>query len=315
MNTPDLILAADWAKTPKGRSVYLADVEEATVGPLEETAWSLETVLNAARRYRQGRRRVLVSMDLAFGVPSGYWGDIKQVRRWASAYHFIDWLKLIGEETNIWQEVKQAADWRVERPFFAIPPRPGGRSEYDQKAGYSMLRAVDQSCQAKPIFCVSGIPGTVGSGTRSLWQELAPLLHRPRDFFIWPFEGSLNKLLAETAIVLAEGYPGIAYTAALESELPAPMRRVGKTKAIQRAQALDQLTKATWVAHHKVRLDGIEEALECEDDFDALLSAAGLLRCTLEAHPLEAPQVDPIAEGGILLAPMIEFSANKTKTS
>jgi len=311
VNLPDLILAADWAKVPKGRSVYVADVEAATVGPHGETAWSLETILDAARQYREDRRRVLVSMDLAFGVPAGYWRDVKQIPRWTGACHFVDWLELIGQENVIWQEVRQPLEWRVEQPFFAIPPRPGGRSDYDRKAGYSMLRAIDRSSQAKPIFCVSGIPGTVGSGTRSLWRELAPLLQGPRDFRIWPFEGCLETLLDECQIVLAEGYPGIAYTAALESNLPAPMRRIGKTKASQRANAVDQLTNAAWITHHEVTLDGLSGALESEDDFDALMSAAGLLRCVLAGYPIEGPDIDPVAEGGILLSPVIDFSSRK----
>lgn len=39
---------------------------------------------------------------------------------------------------------------------------------------------------------MSGIPGTVGSGTRSLRQELASLLRSRRDFHVWPSEGTLD---------------------------------------------------------------------------------------------------------------------------
>ena len=45
-----------------------------------------------------------------------------------------------------------------------------------------------------------------------------------------------------------------------------------------------------------------------EDDFDALMSAAGLLRCALEGHSLDEPEHDDqVAEGGVLLTSVIDF--------
>ena len=54
------------------------------------------------------------------------------------------------------------------------------------------LREIDRRTGAKPIFAVSGIPGTVRSGIRALWRELAPLLREERDFSVWPFEEDLR---------------------------------------------------------------------------------------------------------------------------
>ena len=87
-----------------------------------------------------------------------------------------------------------------------------------------MLRKIDGATGAKPLFAVSGIPGTVGSGTRSFWQELIPRLTDSLDFAVWPFEGDLRRLLASRGIVLAETYPALFYAAVLARTLPAPAK-------------------------------------------------------------------------------------------
>ena len=222
-------------------------------------------------------------MDLVLGIPRPYWREVSVVERWRRTKTFLDWLGTLGGEDTFWQEVRSAEDWNVLQPFFAVPGGAGSMTAFHTKAGYSLFRKPDLRCQANPPFCVSGIPGTVGSGTRALWQELSPMLAEWRDFRVWPFEGSLDQLLTNSTIVIAEGYPGIAYTAALRESLPARRLKVAKTKRQQREAALGLLTNATWVTNHSVAIHDLDEALASEDDFDALMSAAGLLRCVL-AH-------------------------------
>lgn len=305
-HSPRIILAADWGKNSAKRAVYEVDVRERSITRLECTDWTLDTVLTVARSHRP--HSVLVSMDLVIGVPGLYWRELLGVERWSRVTDFLNWLETLGGEDKFWQEVSAGEEWNVLQPFFAVPGGAGSMTAFHKKAGYPLLRKVDVRVRSNPPFCVSGIPGTVGSGTRALWQELSPLLAERRDFRVWPFEGSLDQLLTNSAIVVAEGYPAIAYTAALRESLPARLLKVAKTKREQRQIALGLLDKASWVANHSVVIHDLEEAKESEDDFDALMSAAGLLRCVLENHDLEEPaHDDPIAEGGVLLTSAIDF--------
>ncbi len=149
------------------------------------------------------------------------------------------------------------------------------------------------------MFVTSGIPGTVGSGTAALWQEIVALT-ASYDFRIWPFHGSLDTLLGTGKPVIAEIYPKACYGIALAGVLPAALRSIGKTKEAERQSAILELLAAGWINDRAIKLSGIGAALSNEDDFDALLSAAALMRLTLENAAFEGPDIDPIAEGGVL---------------
>jgi hypothetical protein len=169
----------------------------------------------------------------------------------------------------------------------------GGRS--------TLLRQIELRTGAKPVFALSGIPGSVGSGSRALWRELVPLVARPdRGFRLWPFEGDLRTLAAANAIILAEVYPRAAYAVALEELLPAWPRSLAKTHATVRASALHDLQQARWLEQAELELCGVAEAQAGEDDFDALMTAAALARLLVEGRPLAGELVDAEAEGGIL---------------
>jgi hypothetical protein len=142
------------------------------------------------------------------------------------------------------------------------------------------------------------------------------LLNVRRDFSIWPFDGGLRDLLKANNIVLAEMYPGIAYAVALRERIPSAILMVAKNKPEQRQLAINRLTSSTWVKSQAVTLENIDEALASDDDFDALISAAGLLRCVLESRPLDEPQTDdPVCEGGVLLTSAVDFSERRKRIS
>ena len=242
MNTPNIIIAADWSKNASKRSLYEANVGERTVRRLDCLEWTLDSVLSVSRRYRG--QLVLVSMDLVLGVPLRYWQQVRQLERWSQASDFLEWLRLLAVETEFWNTVGSSDEWSVAAPFYSVPKGKGSMLAFYESAGYDFYRDVDRRCRSNPMFCVSGIPGTVGSGTRAFWQELCPLLASDRNFSIWPFDGALKQLLSTPQVVLAEGYPGIAYTAALREQLPAGVLRVSKTKFEQRKRALEVLSAA-----------------------------------------------------------------------
>jgi hypothetical protein len=144
------------------------------------------------------------------------------------------------------------------------------------------------------MFAKSGIPGLVGSATCELWRELGPLLAGGRSFKVWPFEGDLLDLLRPTQVVVGEIYPRAAYaTALLDASVPSrSMLTLAKTDAQVRCDVVAALQTAEWVRLLGVTLENLVEARANEDDFDACMMAAALLRCVLEELPLCPPRLD-----------------------
>ena len=298
-------ISADWSKGRKKRSVHVATPRTRCIRRAKSTAWELAALLQLARELKEEIGPVLIGMDLALGVPAGYW---RMVRRDAAdgrpPRHFIDWLAGRDPESDFFREVRSPEDWHPGRPFFAVQKGKGGKTAFTRKVEGDMLRRIDKATNAKPLFAVSGIPGTVGSATRALWRELIPLLKESgRDFTVWPYEGAMPTLLSGSGVVLVETYPGLAYAAAVAERLPTSRMRVAKTKREARERFCDRLAKAAWVREHGVCLGDLGPARANDDAFDSHVTAAAVLRCLLEGRQLCAPEwIDTEAEGAMLLA-------------
>ena len=185
-----------------------------------------------------------------------------------------------------------------------MPRGAGGLTRFVAAAGgrTGLLRQIELRTGAKPAFVLSGIPGSVGSGSRALWTELAARRREARTpaLRVWPFDGSLRELSREPGLVLAETYPRASYALALAPRLPAPPEPLGKTRRPVREEALRRLRAAAWRRRSRTALADLDRAAASEDDFDALLTAAALARVLAEGEPLASWLVDPGHEGGIL---------------
>jgi hypothetical protein len=219
---------------------------------------------------------------------------------------FLDLLTRARSMPRFYDATTVARDWIVERPFFSVPAGDGGLGTYVDAAarlGVELYRQIDRMTGAKAVFIKSGIPGSVGSAACALWQELASELTTHRTFKVWPFEGGLQDLLQSTSVVVAEMYPRAAYATALLDAPPtsrAPMV-VAQTDAGVRREAIATLRAAPWVGSLGVELGDLAHAEANEDDFDACVTAAALLRCVLEGAPLCPAQLKSAAsEGGML---------------
>ena len=298
-------ISADWSKDARKRSVHVAMPRTRCIRYEESTAWDLAALLKKARELKEEFGPVLLGMDLALGVPARYW---RMVPRDAAdgrlPRHFLDLLAGIDPESDFFREVHSPEDWRPDRPFFAVQKGKDGRKAFEG----NMLRRIDEATGAKPLFAVSGMPGTVGSATRALWKELICLLKKNgRDFAVWPFEGALPTLLADKGIVLAESYPGLAYAAAVDEHLPTSRMKNAKTNRYWRKGICGCLEKAAWVQEHGVCLGDLDRVRADDDAFDSLVTAAAVLRCVLEGRELCAPEwIDDEAEGAMLLAGPVE---------
>jgi hypothetical protein len=293
-------VAADWGREPRKRAVCVARREagwrlrrpEAPPG-----GWNLAALIALGEALHQETgRAVVLGIDAVLGVPA-------LVARAAGCPGFLAYLERLCSDGGLDAECARPAAWSAARPFFRVPAGRGGLSGFVHAAGgrSGLLRQVELRSGAKPVFALSGIPGSVGSGSRALWRELAPLLTRPgRGLRLWPFEGSLAALADRGAVLLAEMYPRAAYAVALAPSLPAPPLPLTKTRAPVRAETLHRLARAPWLRAHGVTLECLVEARASEDDFDALMTAAALVRLAAEGRPLCGELVDPDAEGGIL---------------
>jgi hypothetical protein len=302
---PSAILCADWGKEAAKRAVYVADVAGRAVRRVPGRHWSLTGVLVEADRWTSGGA-VLVTFDAPLGVPQSYMEAWDKASSGLAPTTFLDLLRRTAVMPDFFEATSAPASWRLERPFFAVPPVAGGRSAYEHAAeslGVTIYRQIDRQTSANSLFIKSGIPGSVGSATCALWRELAELLTEERTFAVWPFEGDLCPLLATSAVVIGEIYPRAAYATALQSAPPAlrPRLSVAKTKPDVRLRAINSLQDAEWVRSLGVTLEDLVDAEGNEDDFDACFTAAALLRCVLERSPIElvADRAAP-AEGGML---------------
>ncbi len=292
------VLCADWGKDPSKRAVYVADVAMRCVYRLASEEWSFAAVLVEARGLAD-KGPVLATFDVPFGLPASY------LAAWRRATTFLDFLPQACALPDFFSVTSVATDWSVNRPFFSVPSGDGGLRSYETAAaekGVGLYRAIDRRTGAKSLFVKSGIPGTVGHATSALWRELGPQLTMQRAFRVWPLEGDLDKLLGSAPIVIGEIYPRAAYATAL-LDVPVDARSrlaLAKTERAIRMDAIQALEQAEWIWRLRVVLNDLAHARENEDDFDACLTAAALLRCVLDGLPLYAPLDSPKVEGGIL---------------
>ncbi|MYH26630.1 MAG: hypothetical protein F4156_15535 [Holophagales bacterium] len=172
-----------------------------------------------------------MGVDLALGLPQSYWELVVAEPRYGQPATFIDWLEQLADDSGFFDPantVPNSEHWRVDRPWFQVPGGPGSRTSFTEKVDDGFCRRIERNTGANPLFIVRGIPGTVGSGTRDFWRELAPHLSGDRNFRIWPFDGPLSDLL-ERGIVLAETYPRLAYAATRQPPTTS-CQREGRTR-------------------------------------------------------------------------------------
>lgn len=262
--------------------------------PLEPplgASWTVEALVGQADDLR-GSDSAVVAFDAPIGLPRSFLAA-------AGTETFMGWMEEACLDPARFSPVATAPEWTVTHPFFRVEKGTGGLGRFVRaaaRAGVELRREVEQQTGAKSVFAL-GIPGQVGPAAQALWCEISEARRHGWAFAVWPFETSLPG----AGVVVAEIYPRAAYGVALAQRLPAPPRWLAKTKPAVRVQALDELVSSDWIGSLSVRLSGLEHALGSENDFDALVTAAAVLRLVLDERPLATSErVDPVAEGGIL---------------
>ena len=304
------IIAVDWGKDTRKRSAYISDVHARRISRLPFDGRLFHLIEHAISL--QGP--VLIGIDAAIGYPAADWRVLVH-KSGTGASGFADFL--LGEilPPDFFNPITEPDDWSPERPFIRPPPGRWSLKAFEAASSAGFYRVIDRRLKAQPIFVTSGLPGSVGSGTRALWQELRELNER-LSFSIWPFHGSIYELLGKEQPVIAEIYPKACYAIALSESLPAPLCPIAKTKQAARQNALEALCEAAWVSRNQITIEDIQPARANEDDFDALMSAAALTRLFLEKASLEeADDIDSRVEGGVLGAASLSGKTGDTARS
>ncbi|MDX1687524.1 MAG: hypothetical protein R3248_06040, partial [Candidatus Promineifilaceae bacterium] len=220
-----------------------------------------------------------------------------------------------GEWEEFYRVAERPDEIGLDRPFY--PQRPGGakREHLVEGLGVTAFGDLRRVCEwerkgqraAAPLFWTLG-PQQVGKAAISGWRDmLAPALRDPTlDVALWPFDGSLSRLLRPGRIVVAETYPAVyyqrlglatpvkkrqlAYRSAAWGALQAWMR----CREIEATAALVEIGKA-----------GFGEEVGGEDGFDAVVGLLGMLDVVLGGRPEGTPADERVrrVEGWILGRP------------
>lgn len=313
MTLPEQVLVADWGIRGDKRVVYRVNVAKRYVTRLNppEGGWCTVRLVDTAVQLGGS---VLVLIDVAIGLPLGLFNAMREACGHANIGHFMDFLRahLPGEWLG---DVHFQENWSVRTPYIHVPPGNGALTGFENAAsefGVCLRRAIDQVTGGRSPLILSGIPGTVGSGSRNVIRSLGNV--DVKMVATWPFDGPLAELLASGRVIVGEIYPRALYGHALLDLLPHEryLLAIGKTKGYIRDAAIDILQGLQWHQELNVKLSPelMQRARANEDEFDTYLSSLGILRLLLENVPLDAlrthvgeqgqPLLDNIAEGGML---------------
>ena len=302
------IIAVDWGKDAAKRSAYLADPTTRSLRRLPGLT-TFQKLIDYAQSLSPP---VLIGIDAAIGFPLSSWEQVFSNTD-NPPRTFMEWLKDKPLPEQFFRSVSTPGSWSPRSPFINPPAKQSwSLNEFIETSQDGLHRSIDRLLGGNSIFVASGIPGSVGSGTRALWQEIVALDNQRKVGF-WPFEGSLDALGKYSHSIVGEMYPKACYGIALHDTLPAPLLSIAKTKSQHRAEAMARLLCSPWINKWDVKIANVEAALENEDDFDALMSAAALLRLVLERASLESlePKLQLI-EGGVLGSASLDMTRKRS---
>ncbi len=289
------ILCADWGKEPVKRRAWELKAGTSLVQPV---CLNRELRLSNLIDYATSLGGpVLIGIDAAIGVPR-HVGE--QYRNLASNPEacFLDWAKWLFEHEKPYLPCTTPDEWHCGRPFIHIPKGQGAKLAFPN-SGIGLNRETEQGLGANSPLIVSGLPGTVGSGSRALWEEMVECLKVDPNLenAFWPFAGRLDNLLASRQIIIAEIYPKACYGLALADDLPANLVTIAKTKAPARAKAISMLLERL---DSDLQVEAIDLCYGSEDDFDAMISVVALHRLLGSPLALREPRSPDHIEGDIL---------------
>lgn len=308
---PGLLAHADWSAAPEKRWLALATPVRGRRyrARLPEPVGRLDDLF-ARLMAAAGDRSVLLGVDFPIGLPAAY-------AKRAGIADFVDALRQFG--SGRWREFYEVAGTpeqiALTRPFYpARAARKGETSRAALIAGLGLAGADDlfRRCdlatgvrpRAAALFWTLGAQ-QVGKAAIAGWRGLlAPALNDGADLGIWPFDGPLERLLAERRLVVAETYPREAMARLGLRPGPGGKRsRAARLACADRLRVLaDELELDLDPGLDAAIADGFGERGDGEDRFDALIGLLGVASVACGPVPSGEPREATITriEGWIL---------------
>jgi hypothetical protein len=302
---PAVVAHADWSVDPAKRQVARAvRTEEGNyVAGAPEPASDLSDFFARLAAAAGPGETAFVGFDFPIGLPHAY-ADRAGIARFPAA--------IGGFGRGRWKDFYSPADDRSEislrRPFY--PNRAGGtrHRHLTEALGVADINALRRACDmpttlrfdASPLFWTLG-GQQVGKAAISGWRDLLSPAWRPGGrrsgaVHVWPFDGTLEELLARPGIVVAETYPGEIY-----AHLHLRVGAANKSKRSQADRRDDAAPLLAWATANDVHLsaalaadirDGFGGSSDGEDRFDATVGLFGMLNVVFGHRAPGAPN-DP----------------------
>jgi hypothetical protein len=273
------LISADWSTSPKKRWSVSAQRDGnrwRISAPVQVT-----DVGHLLERLFDPSHKTLAGFDFPIGMPAAYGQK-------TGFSGFLSALDALG--SNQWKSFFDVADTQeqisIHRPFYPRVSRKGSSPSHVLTAlGLPSITQLRRQCEqptqtrqaACPLFWTLG-GNQVGKAAISGWRELVKPAQQ-RGAKLWPFAGSLAALERSGDPIIAEIYPGEAY-----SHLGLNMRGKSKRKQADRVECSSVIT--AWAAAHGVALsdemqaiveDGFGSRPNGEDMFDAAIGLCGMI--------------------------------------
>jgi hypothetical protein len=281
---PKLLAHCDWGSAPTKRwltTAFLKDNAYYEVG-VPEPAGPLCSFFTRLRDSSPDGA-ILAGFDFPIGIPREYArrAGIKFFRKAVLTFGRGQW-------SCFYEPAKTEAEISITRPFY--PTRPGGRKKAHLAdalglSSHQLLRECERRTQACELFWTLG-PKQVGKGAAVGWRDLLVPGLRGGQIALWPFDGTLDELLAAEHIVVAETYPKEIYGhLGIESDF-------GKESSERRCA--QQSTIVEWCKKHNVRRtprsnQQIRTGFSSSDAFDSFVGLLGLIEAVLDERFSRTP--------------------------
>jgi hypothetical protein len=156
----------------------------------------------------------ILGVDVPIGVPA-YWAGQAEISYFPGA--------LLEFGNRKWSDIFSPAEKKEEisifRPFY--PAKPGGAKQAHllHGLGVNHIDVLRRRCDfdqegraaATPLFWTLGA-AQVGKAAINFWLDVLKPAIQESSVFLWPFEGNLADLIGRGKPIVAETYPGEAYT-------------------------------------------------------------------------------------------------------
>lgn len=261
-----------------------------------------EPITPAALLSMMSNGAALVGFDFPIGVPAAYAAR-------AGVRSFNELLALLGNGawSSFFDVARTRAEISLQRPFY--PNAAGGtkREHLLEALGLRSANELFRRCdiakgrRACPLFWTLG-GNQVGKAALSGWREVLQPARASGVANLWPFDGTLDELLARGRTVIVETYPGDVYSY-VGASLPKTPSGYGKRSQASRAASARGI--AEWARRADIELsaeldrelrDGFGSSKSGEDRFDAFVGLLGMCAVVQGAREVGAPASDDVRE-------------------